>query len=106
MAEQANEPSAGTQQASEPSSALVILKTVEGRQFETLAEAAAYLKSLDPSTRVQIMTAQANKLIEKQEKVDGCMEFLDGFANEGAVFQECMTSSRIFSSHAHSLLTH
>jgi hypothetical protein len=64
----------------ENSAALVILQTVEDKRFDSLAEAAAYLKTLDAPTRVRCVNNQAVKLADVQEKADTHMEYLSNFA--------------------------
>ena len=52
--------------------ALNILQTVEHRQFSSLGETSAYLKSLSPEVRFEIVSQQASKLVDVQERVDKC----------------------------------
>jgi hypothetical protein len=59
-----NPPSEGGMSAPplvEQSSALTILQTIERRRFSSLAEASAYLKSLSPKERFEVVSEQARR---------------------------------------------
>lgn len=56
------------------SNALIILQTVENRHFSSLASASAYLKSLSPEERFEIVNEQASKLVAVQESLSKCFE--------------------------------
>jgi hypothetical protein len=56
--------SAAAPQLSEQSIALTILQTVKNYQFDSLAEASTYLKSLSPEDRFDVVNEQATKLVE------------------------------------------
>ena len=73
----------------EQSNALIILQTVEHRHFSSLAEVSAYLKSLSPKERFEIVNEQARKLVAVQEKVDKYMEYLEDFVEEDDIFKDC-----------------
>src|SRR5277367_4726204 len=83
-------PERGTQARAsvEQSNALTILQTVENRRFSSLAEASAYLKSLSPKERFEVVSQQASKLVEVQEKVDKYMEYLEDFVEEDDTFKD------------------
>src|SRR3954464_2854877 len=72
----------------EQSNALTILQTVEHRRFSSLAEASTYLKSLSPKERFKVVSQQASKLVEVQEKVDKYMEYLENFVEEDDTFKD------------------
>ena len=72
----------------QPSSALTILQTVQNRRFSSLTEASAYLKSLCPEERFEIVSSQAVKLVAVQEKVDQCMEYLESFVQGDDAFKD------------------
>ena len=71
------------------SNALITLQTVEHRHFSSLAEVSAYLKSLSPKKRFEIVNEQASKLVAVEETVDQYMEFLEDFA-EDDIFKDRM----------------
>jgi hypothetical protein len=52
----------------QPFNALAILQTVQNRRFSSLAETSAYLKSLSPEERFEIVNGQATKLVVVQEE--------------------------------------
>lgn len=70
----------------EQSNALMILQTVQHQYFSSLAEASAYLKSLSPEERFEVVNEQASKLVAVQDKVDKYMEYLE----EEDTFKDCM----------------
>jgi hypothetical protein len=72
----------------QPSNALAILQTVQNRRFSSLAETSAYLKSLSPEERFEIVNDQAMKLVVVQDKVDRCMEYLESFAQGDDAFKD------------------
>jgi hypothetical protein len=94
MSSSVNPPSEGGMSAPplvEQSSALTILQTVEHRHFSSLAEASAYLKSLSSKERFEVVSQQANKLVEVQEKVDKYMEYLEDFVEADDTFKDRVT---------------
>ena len=72
----------------QPSNALAILQTVQNRRFSSLAETSAYLKSLSPEERFEIVNGQATKLVVVQERVDQCMEYLESFVQGDDAFKD------------------
>jgi len=72
----------------QPSNALAILQTVQNRRFSSLAETSAYLKSLSPEVRFEIVNGQATKLVVVQERVDQCMEYLESFVQGDDAFKD------------------
>jgi hypothetical protein len=85
-------PEEGTpaQASVEQSNALTILQTVEHHHFSSLAEVSAYLKSLSPKERFEIVNEQASKLVAVQEKVDKYMEYLEDFVEGDGTFKDRM----------------
>jgi hypothetical protein len=77
-------------QTGEQSLALTILQTVDQRWFDSLDEASTYLKSLSPEDRFEIVSTQASKLVDVQEKVDKYMEYLEDFVAADVTFMNRM----------------
>src|SRR2546423_8594454 len=91
MSASINLPPEGGPQAQAPveqSNALTILQTIKHRRFSSLVEASAYLKSLSPKERFEVVTQQASKLAKVQEKVDKYMEYLEDFVEEDDTFKD------------------
>src|ERR1700733_2354300 len=70
--------------------AFAILQTVKQRQFSSLVEASTYLKSLSPEDRFEVVTEQAAKLVDVQERVDKYMEYLEKFVENDDTFNNRM----------------
>jgi hypothetical protein len=74
--------------ASEKAVALSILQTVEGQQFNSLAEAATHIRTLDPPARRQCVSMQAESLIKVGEKVDSYLAYLQTFVEKDDAFKD------------------
>lgn len=74
----------------EPSAALVVLQTVDGRRFNSLTEVTEHLKSLKPEDRYRVVNAQAERLIEIQETSDASMSYLNEYVKKDGAFSRRM----------------
>jgi hypothetical protein len=79
-----------TEPTSETTVALSILQTVEGQQFNSLAEAATHIRSLDAPARRQCVSSQAESLVKVREKVDSYLAYLHTFVEMDDAFKDRM----------------
>src|SRR4051794_11758784 len=79
-----------TREPAERAVALTILQTVQHRQFASLPEAFAYVRSLSPEDRFELVTEQAARLIAVHDGVDEYMECLENFARSDDAFNNRM----------------
>jgi hypothetical protein len=70
--------------------ALVVLLTVNGRRFSSLAKVADHLKSLQPDDRYCVVNSQAEGMIELQGSTDMYMNYLDRYVREDAELRSRM----------------
>src|SRR2546421_10608036 len=77
-------------QPAEHSVALTILQTVEHHQFASLPEASAYLRSLSPEVRFDLVMKQAGKFLNVKGGGDKYLEYLENFMEGDSAFRDRM----------------